>query len=64
MTDLMQQLIKLRNEDETAWLKTNKEIMEHFFQSSPQGVKDILYDEFNRLAKEIGESVAREKQCT
>lgn len=64
MTDLMQQLIKLRNEDETAWLKTSKEIMENFFQSSPQGVKDILYDEFNRLAKEIDESVAREKQYT
>lgn len=64
MTDPMQQLIKLRNEDETAWLKTNKEIMENFFQSSPQGVKDILYDEFNRLAKEIDESVAREKQYT
>lgn len=64
MTDLMQQLIKLRNEDETAWLKTNKEIMENFFQSSPQGVKGILYDEFNRLAKEIDESVAREKLYT
>lgn len=64
MTDLMQQLIKLRNEDETAWLKTNREIMENFFQSSPQSVKGILYDEFNRLAKEIDESVAREKQHT
>ena len=64
MNDFVEQLKKLHNEDESAWLRQRKEILEYLFASSSQSVKDILYDELNRLGKEIYESMEREKKCT
>ena len=52
MNNIVELLIKLRNEDETAWLETLKKILEYYFSTSPQGVKDTLYEEFNRLSKQ------------
>ena len=64
MNNIVEQLVKLRNEDETAWLKTGNEILEYYFAASGQTVKDMLYEEFNRLAKEIAESNERQKKYT
>ena len=64
MNNIVAQLVKLRNEDETAWLKTGKEILEYYFAVSGQTVKDMLYEEFNRLDKEIAESNERQKKYT
>ena len=64
MNNIVELLIKLRNEDETAWLETLKKILEYYFSTSPQGVKDTLYEEFNRLGKQIEESSERQKKCT
>lgn len=64
MNNFVEQLVKLHNEDETAWLETRKEIVDYFFKSSPESVRDMLYDEFNRLDKDIGESIEQEKKNT
>lgn len=64
MNDFVDQLVKLHNEDETAWLEARKEIVEYFFKSSPQSVRDMLYDEFNRLSKDVDEQSEREKKNT
>ena len=64
MDNIVEQLVKLRNEDETAWLETLKKILEYYFSTSPQGVKDTLYEEFNRLSKQIAESNERQKKYT
>lgn len=60
MNNIVEQLVKLHNEDETNWLKTRKEIIDYFFKSSPESIRDMLYDEFNRLDKDIEESTERE----
>lgn len=62
MNNFVRQLVKLHNEDETAWLKTRKEILDYFFESSPQDVRDVLYDEFNRFNKEVDKSTEHEKK--
>ena len=64
MDNIVEQLVKLRNEDETAWLETLKKILEYYFSTSPQGVKDTLYEEFNRLSKQIEGSSERQKKYT
>lgn len=64
MNDFVEQLKKLHNEDESAWLRQSKEIVEYLFKSPSQRVRDMLYDEFNRLEKEIDERSEREKQHT
>lgn len=64
MNNFVEQLMKLHNEDETAWLETRREIVEYFFKSSPQSVRDILYDEFNRLSKDVDEQSGLKKKNT
>ncbi|MDE6719087.1 MAG: hypothetical protein K2J68_04435 [Treponemataceae bacterium] len=64
MNNFVEQLVKLHNEDETACLETRKEIVDYFFKSSPESVRDMLYDEFNSLDKDIGESIEQEKKNT
>ena len=62
MHDFVEQLKKLRNEDETLWLITRVEILDYFGKTSNQGVKDLIRDVLNRLSGEIDESIGREKE--
>ena len=62
MSNFIEQLVKLHNEDERTWLKTRKEIVDYFFKSSPESIRNMLYDEFNRLDEEIEASIEREKK--
>lgn len=62
MHDFVEQLKKLRNEDETLWLITRVEILDYFGKTSNQGVKDLIRDALNRLSGEIDESIGREKE--
>ena len=57
MNTFVSNLIKLRDEDETKWLETRKEILEYFLQSQPVGKKDLLFEELNRISKEIDERI-------
>ena len=61
MNTFVSNLIKLRDEDETKWLETRKEILEYFLQSQPVGKKDLLFEELNRISKEIDERIDEEK---
>ena len=62
MSNFIEQLVKLHNEDERTWLKTRKDIVDYFFKSSPESIRNMLYDEFNRLDEEIEASIEREKK--
>lgn len=44
---------KARDEDETQWLNLEKESLEHLFDNSPQRVRDLLLDCFDKLADKI-----------
>ena len=57
MNIFVSNLIKLRDEDETKWLETRKEILEYFLQSQPVEKKDMLFEELNRISKEIDERI-------
>ncbi|MCH5282514.1 MAG: hypothetical protein J1E59_02555 [Treponema sp.] len=62
MKDFVKALVKLYNEDETSWLNQSKEILEYFFKTSNQDVKEMIREEFNRLSKEIDENTEKEKK--
>ncbi|MDD6486785.1 MAG: hypothetical protein GX568_00960 [Candidatus Gastranaerophilales bacterium] len=61
MNKIIETLVKLRDEDETEWLETRKEIFEYYLQSSPVGKKDLLFEELNQISKEIEESINKQK---
>lgn len=53
--DILDLLLRLRDEDETQWLNLEKENLEHLFDNSPQRVRDLLLDCFDKLADKIEE---------
>ncbi|MBQ7613011.1 MAG: hypothetical protein IJU92_08070 [Spirochaetaceae bacterium] len=53
--DILDLLLRLRDEDETQWLNLEKESLEHLFDNSPQRVRDLLLDFFDKLADKIEE---------
>ena len=61
MNKIIEILVKLRDEDETKWLETRKEIFDYYLQSTPVGKKDLLFEELNRISKEIEENVNKQK---
>ncbi|MBQ4498323.1 MAG: hypothetical protein II973_12590 [Spirochaetaceae bacterium] len=61
MNTIISNLVKLRDEDETKWLETRKEIFEYYLQSLPVGKKDLLFEELNLISKEIDESINKQK---
>lgn len=62
MHDFVEQLKKLHNEDETEWLATRRKILDYYFGTTADPeIKELLYDAWNRLSKEIEESAEREK---
>lgn len=62
MNEIIETLKKLKNQDETKWLETKKEILNYFFKSNASSDKTALYEEANRLAQEIKESTKSEKK--
>ena len=53
--DILDLLLRLRDEDETQNLSIEKESLEHLFDNSPQRVRDLLLDWFDKLADKIEE---------
>lgn len=53
---------KLSNSDETERLKMEQESLEHISSSIDPNKKKLIYEEEKRLAKEIEESVEKEKK--
>ena len=58
--DILDLLLRLRDEDESQNLNMEKESLEHLFDNSPQRVRDILLDCFDKLADKI-EAYPKEK---
>ncbi len=60
--NIIELLVRLKNEDETQWIKTLQDILTHYHNSASPEQRDLIYAEANRLAKEIGERVEAEKR--
>ena len=55
-------LVKLGNEDETKRLCFFKSILEYFHKSENPKFRELIYEEFNRLSKEIEKANENERQ--
>lgn len=64
MDDYKKQLATQSNEDETNRLETKLKSIERIAKTANSDGKDLLRDDENRLAKEIEESIEREKKNT
>lgn len=61
--NIIELLVRLRNEDETQWLRTLKTILEHYHDSATPPQRDVIYAEADRLAKEIDGRIKAEKEA-
>lgn len=64
MDDYKKRLVTQSNEDETTRLETKLKSIESIAKTAGSNGKDLLRDDENRLAKEIEESIEREKKNT
>lgn len=55
-------LVKLRDEDETKHLETLLSILEHYRTTVSPRFKELIETESNRLAEKINEAIEREKE--
>lgn len=62
MNNIMAQLVKKKTENETEWLEMGRKILEYYFSTSPQSVREVLYKEFDRLDKEVAERSEHQKK--
>ncbi|MBO4628735.1 MAG: hypothetical protein J5687_02165 [Treponema sp.] len=56
--EIIKTLVKLHNEDETEWLTTLKTILDYYYDSANEKYKEIIAGEYNRLAKDINNSIS------
>lgn len=54
MTEL---LLRLKNEDETKWLENLKMVLDFYRNSKNEKYKEIIFAEYNRLAKTIDDFI-------
>lgn len=55
-------LVKLRDEDETKHLETLLSILDHYHTTVSSRFKELIEAELNRLAQKINEAIEREKE--
>ena len=55
-------LVKLRDEDETKHLETLLSILDHYRTTASPRFKELIEAESNRLAQKINEAIEREKE--
>ena len=55
-------LVKLRDEDETKHLETLLSILDHYRTTASPRFKELIETESNRLAQKINEAIEREKK--
>ena len=55
-------LVKLRDEDETKHLETLLSILEHYRTTVSPRFKELIETESTRLAEKINEAIEREKE--
>lgn len=55
-------LVKLRDEDETKHLETLLSILDHYRTTASPRFKELIEAESNRLAQKINEAIEREKK--
>jgi len=55
-------LVKLRDEDETKHLETLLSILEHYRTTVSPRFKELIETESNRLTEKINEAIEREKE--
>lgn len=51
-------LKKLKDEDETKIFEKFKVILDFFYQESNEKYKDMIYEEYNRLSKDIDKLIS------
>lgn len=60
--ELIDLLLKFSSIEVSKELKEKREIVENFFENaSDEKIKEILYEEFNRISERIFEEMEREK---
>lgn len=60
--ELIDLLLKFSSIEVSKELKEKREIIENFFENaSDEKIKEILYEEFNRISERIFEEMEREK---
>ena len=62
ISDILEILKKQRNEDETKWLETRKAILEYYKSTLSLDAKDSIYEEENRLAKDVFKYVDNQRK--
>ena len=50
-------LLRLKNDDETKWLENLKIVLDFYRESKSERYKEIIYSEYNRLAKGIDDYI-------
>ena len=60
--DIVDILVKLRDEDETKHLETLLSILDHYCTTASPRFKELIEAESNRLAQKINEAIEREKE--
>ncbi len=64
MSNFAKRLEELHNKDETSLLETKQESWEGVRKMADARSRELIYEEFNQLSKEIAESNEREKKYT
>ena len=55
--EITELLLRLKNEDETKWLENLKTVLDFYRESKNEKYKEIIYTEYNRLAKKIDDYI-------
>ena len=58
--EIIDLLLRIREENETEWLKTFDSIMEHYFSLADSKTKEKLYSEFSRFYKKIQNEIDKD----
>ena len=55
--EITELLLRLKNDDETKWLENLKIVLDFYRNSKNEKYKEIIYAEYNRLAKNINDYI-------
>ena len=55
--EITELLLRLKKEDETKWLENLKKVLDCYRESKSEKYKEIIYNEYNRLAKNINDYI-------
>ena len=59
---ITEQISKLKKEDETKWLASFGEVLNHYFDLADSKTKEKLYSEFNLLGRKIQNAIEVERK--